>query len=117
MTYLESRYLCDPLGRRIGKRVWHNARPAVTWYGWDGDRLTTTQTETQRVQTLYLPGSFTPFLRVETRIAELMKAARRTLAEKLQQEANVAFPPELVLQVDTLEAKLQRGPLSDASRT
>ena len=117
VTRLESRYICDPLGRRIGKRVWHSARPAVTWYGWDGDRLTTTQTETQRVQTLYLPGSFTPFLRVETRTAELMKAPRRTLAEKLQQEADVAFPPELVLQVDTLEAELQRRALSDASRT
>ena len=90
---------------------------AVTWHGWGSDRLTIIQTEAQRVQTIYLPGSFTPFLQVETLSTALMKAARRTLAEKLQQEANVAFPPELVLQVDTLEAELQRGSLSDANRT
>ncbi len=49
---VESRYLYDPLGRRVAKRVWRRERdltgwmslsrkPEVTWYGWDGDRLTT----------------------------------------------------------------------------
>ncbi|MBW9363047.1 RHS repeat protein, partial [Escherichia coli] len=49
---VESRYLYDPLGRRVAKRVWRRERdltgwmslsrkPQVTWYGWDGDRLTT----------------------------------------------------------------------------
>ncbi|MGX5872062.1 RHS domain-containing protein, partial [Enterobacter cloacae] len=55
-------------------------------------------------------------VRVETPCAELAKAARRTLAEKFQQEANVTFPPELVAMVDNLEAELQRGELSDANR-
>ncbi|MBE3468494.1 hypothetical protein IM267_07810, partial [Enterobacter cloacae complex sp. P15RS] len=87
--------------------------PDVTWYGWDGDRLTTTQTETRRIQTIYLPGSFTPLVRTETQSAELAKAARRTLAEKFQQEAGVIFPPELVARVDNLEAELQRGELSE----
>jgi YD repeat-containing protein len=44
----ESRYVCDPLGRRLGKRVWAGEEcntPEVTWYGWDGDRLATTQTK------------------------------------------------------------------------
>ncbi|HCM1963221.1 TPA: RHS repeat protein [Salmonella enterica subsp. salamae serovar 56:l,v:z39] len=129
---LESRYLYDPLGRRIGKRVWKSRRtygeitgneyiqlshtPEMTWYGWDGDRLTTTETATQRVQTIYTPGSFTPLIRVETQTAELAKAVRRTLAEKFQQEANVSFPPELVALVDSLEAELQRGELSAANR-
>ncbi|WP_079794762.1 DUF6531 domain-containing protein, partial [Salmonella bongori] len=110
-TLLESRYLYDPLGRRIGKRVWKShryedgsrTRPEITesvWYGWDGDRLTTTETDTQRIQTIYLPGSFTPLVRIETETAELLKAVRRTLAEKFQQEANVTFPPELVVLVD-----------------
>lgn len=121
----ESRYFYDPLGRRTGKRVWqsHTARdlngdrtPEVTWYGWDGDRLTTTQTATRRVQTVYLPGSFTPLVRIETPAAEVAKAVRRTLAEKFQQEANVIFPPELVARVDSLEAELTRGELSEASR-
>ncbi|ECF5956714.1 type IV secretion protein Rhs [Salmonella enterica subsp. salamae] len=88
----------------------------MTWYGWDGDRLTTTETATQRIQTIYLPGSFTPLVRIETRTAELAKAVRRTLAEKFQQEANVTFPPELVAMVDSLEAELQRGELSAANR-
>ncbi|ELP4037570.1 RHS repeat protein, partial [Salmonella enterica] len=132
ITLLESRYLYDPPGRRIGKRVWKSRRtygeitgneyiqlshaPEVTWYGWDGDRLTTTETATQRVQTIYTPGSFTPLVRIETETAELAKAVRRTLAEKFQQEANVIFPPELVAMVDSLEAELQRGELSAANR-
>ncbi|EKM0430891.1 RHS repeat protein, partial [Escherichia coli] len=47
---VESRYLYDPLGRRMAKRVWRRERdltgwmslsrkPEETWYGWDGDRL------------------------------------------------------------------------------
>ncbi|EKN4991961.1 RHS repeat protein [Salmonella enterica] len=91
--------------------------PEVTWYGRDGDRLTTTETATQRVQTIYTPGSFTPLIRVETQTAELAKAVRRTLAEKFQQEANVTFPPELVAMVDNLEAELEHGELSEANRT
>ncbi|EGT3575985.1 RHS repeat protein, partial [Citrobacter amalonaticus] len=123
----ESRYLYDPLGRRVSKRVWactvyHDgscSQPALqetVWYGQDGDKLTTTQTDKTRIQTVYQPGSFTPLIRIETATAELAKAARRTLAEKFQQEANVTFPPELVAMVDNLEAELQRGELSEASR-
>ncbi|EHX0166787.1 RHS repeat protein, partial [Salmonella enterica] len=132
VTLLESRYLYDPLGRRLGKRVWKSKRersslsgeeyvylnktPEVTWYGWDGDRLITTQTETQRIQTIYTPGSFTPLVRIETDTAELAKAVHRSLAEKFQQEANVTFPPELVTMVDSLEAELTRGELSEPNR-
>ncbi|EMV7411193.1 RHS repeat protein [Enterobacter soli] len=115
----ESRYVCDPMGRRLGKRVWAGEEcntPEVTWYGWDGDRLAATQTNAQRIQTIYLPGSFTPLVRVETQCAELAKTARRTLADKFQQEANVTFPPELVAQVDNMESELQRGELGDANR-
>ncbi|HFZ8854937.1 TPA: RHS element core protein [Salmonella enterica subsp. houtenae serovar Rough:z4,z23:-] len=131
-TLLESRYLYDPMGSRIGKRVWKSIRergslsreeyiylnkiPEVTWYGWDGDRPTTMQTDTQRIQTIYLPGSFTPLVRIETETSELTKTARRTLAEKFQQEANVTFPPELVARVDILEAELTRGELSEPNR-
>lgn len=129
---LESRYGYDPLGRRISKRIvrttrergtlsgeeyiYLNKTPEVTWYGWDGDRLTTTETDTQRIQTIYTPGSFTPLVRIEIQTAELAKAVSRTLAEKFQHEANMTFPPELVDMVDTLEAELQRGELSEANR-
>ncbi|EOK2875768.1 RHS element protein, partial [Escherichia coli] len=72
---VESRYLYDPLGRRVAKRVWRRERdltgwmslsrkPEVTWYGWDGDRLTTIQNDRTRIQTVYQPGSFTPLIRV-----------------------------------------------------
>ncbi|EOX8477462.1 RHS element core protein [Salmonella enterica subsp. indica] len=127
----ESRYIYDPLGRRIGKRVWNsqegrdsngdrclwlNPAPEVTWYGWDGDRLTTTQTDATRIQTVYLPGSFTPLLRVETGTGELTKAIRRTLAEKLQQDAGMAFVPELVAMLDNLERELKTGQVSEQSQ-
>ncbi len=70
---VESRYLYDPLGRRVAKRVWRRERdltgwmslsrkPQVTWYGWDGDRLTTIQNDRSRIQTIYQPGSFTRWL-------------------------------------------------------
>ncbi|MGU4759016.1 RHS element protein, partial [Escherichia coli] len=70
---VESRYLYDPLGRRVAKRVWRRERdltgwmslsrkPEVTWYGWDGDRLTTIQNDRTRIQTVYQPGSFTPLI-------------------------------------------------------
>uniref|UniRef100_UPI002ED82583 DUF6531 domain-containing protein n=1 Tax=Enterobacterales TaxID=91347 RepID=UPI002ED82583 len=127
----ESRYIYDPLGRRIGKRVWKsqterdssgdaylwmNPTPEATWYGWDGDRLTTTQTDATRIQTVYLPGSFTPLLCVETPVAELAKAVRRTLAEKLQQDAGMVFVPELVALLDNLERELNAGQISEQSQ-
>ncbi|WP_049858039.1 RHS repeat-associated core domain-containing protein [Trabulsiella odontotermitis] len=108
----ETRYLYDPLGRRVAKQTGRD----TLWYGWQGDRLTTTQTAISRIQTVYLPGSFTPLLRVETAAAELQTARRRTLAEKFQQAANVTFPPELITQVDNLEAGLRRGELSEHNR-
>lgn len=131
----EGRYLYDPLGRRIGKQVWKRERehpdhdqmalshrPYTTWYGWDGDRLTTTQTAQRRVQTIYEPDSFTPLIRVET-ATEALDALRRhrTLAEKLRQEgsedgAGVVFPPALVQMLDRLESELRTGVISDENR-
>ncbi|HAH0372442.1 TPA: RHS repeat protein, partial [Escherichia coli] len=109
---VESRYLYDPLGRRMAKRVWRRERdltgwmslsrkPEETWYGWDGDRLTTVQTDTTRIQTVYQPGSFAPLIRIETDNGEREKAQCRSLAEKIQQEGSedghgVVFPAELV---------------------
>ncbi|HCL5293819.1 TPA: RHS repeat protein [Salmonella enterica] len=127
----ESRYLYDPLGRRISKRVWKsqeerdlngdgylwlNPTPAVTWYGWDGDRLTTTQTDDTRIQTVYPPGSFTPLIRTETATEALAKTHHRSLAEKLQQDAGMVFVPELVALLDNLERELNAGRVSELSR-
>ncbi|WP_109554850.1 RHS element core protein, partial [Escherichia coli] len=129
---VESRYLYDPLGRRMAKRIWRRERdltgwmslsrkPEETWYGWDGDRLTTVQTDTTRIQTVYQPGSFTPLIRIETDVTELEKAQRRSLAEKLQQEGSkdghgVVFPPELVRLLDRLEGEIRADRVSDESR-
>ncbi|HFS3725071.1 TPA: RHS element core protein [Escherichia coli] len=129
---VESRYLYDPLGRRTGKRVWRRERdltgwmslsrkPEVTWYGWDGDRLTTVQTGTTRIQTVYRPGSFTPLIRIETENGEREKAQRRSLAEKLQQEGSedghgVVFPAELVRMLDRLEEEIRADRVSSESR-
>ncbi|MBB7429987.1 RHS repeat protein, partial [Escherichia coli] len=129
---VESRYLYDPLGRRMAKRVWRRERdltgwmslsrkPEVTWYDWDGDRLTTVQTDTTRIQTVYEPGSFTPLIRVETENGERKKAQRRSLAEKLQQEGSedghgVVFPAELVRLLDRLEEEIRADRVSSESR-
>ena len=49
------------------------------------------QSQTQRTRALYLPGSFTPFLLVETRTAELMKEPA-----VCWRRSSMAFPPALV---------------------
>ncbi|EOX4664067.1 RHS repeat-associated core domain-containing protein, partial [Escherichia coli] len=129
---VESRYLYDPLGRRMAKRVWRRERdltgwmslsrkPEETWYGWDGDRLTTVQTDTTRIQTVYQPGSFTPLIRIETDNGEREKAQCRSLAEKLQQEGSedghgVVFPAELVGLLDRLEGEIRANCVSSESR-
>ncbi|MDX5672336.1 hypothetical protein NVE82_14060 [Escherichia coli] len=93
----------------MAKRVWRRERdltgwmslsrkPEVTWYGWDGDRLTTIQTGTTRIQTVYQPGSFTPLLRIETENGEQAKARHRSLAEVLQEDTGVTLPAELICQ-------------------
>ncbi|EPU6501784.1 RHS element core protein [Escherichia albertii] len=130
---VESRYFYDPLGRRTGKQVWRRERdltgwmslsrkPEVTWYGWDGDRLTTIQTDTTRIQTVYQPGSFIPLIRIETENDVLDKTPRRSLAEKLQLEGSedghgVVFPAELVRRLDRLEGEIRADRVSDESRT
>ena len=129
---VESRYLYDPLGRRTGKRVWRRERdltgwmslsrkPEETWYGWDGDRLTTVQTDTTRIQTVYQPGSFAPLIRIETDNGEREKAQCRSLAEKIQQEGSedghgVVFPAELVGLLDRLEGEIRANCVSSESR-
>ncbi|EJN4449343.1 rhs element protein RhsC, partial [Escherichia coli] len=129
---VESRYLYDPLGRRVAKRVWRRERdltgwmslsrkPQVTWYGWDGDRLTTIQNDRSRIQTIYQPGSFTPLIRVETATGELARTQRRSLADALQQSGgedggSVVFPPVLVQMLDRLESEILAARVSEESR-
>ncbi|MEC9965026.1 RHS repeat domain-containing protein, partial [Escherichia coli] len=129
---VESRYLYDPLGRRVAKRVWRRERdltgwmslsrkPQVTWYGWDGDRLTTIQNDRTRIQTIYQPGSFTPLIRVETATGELARTQRRSLADALQQSGgedggSVVFPPVLVQMLDRLESEILADRVSEESR-
>ncbi|EBA4497518.1 RHS repeat protein [Salmonella enterica] len=133
-TQAEGRYLYDPLGRRVGKRVWKrelvhwsdtrmelSRRPYVTWYGWEGDRLTTIQTGQSRIQTVYAPGSFTPLVRIETDAAEQAKTQHRSLAEKLSQEGSedgqaVQLPAALTVMLDRLESELRRNAVSEESR-
>ncbi|HFP5149997.1 TPA: RHS repeat-associated core domain-containing protein, partial [Escherichia coli] len=122
----------DPLGCRVAKRVWRRERdltgwmslsrkPQVTWYGWDGDRLTTIQNDRSRIQTIYQPGSFTPLIRVETATGEQAKTQRRSLADTLQQSGgedggSVVFPPVLVQMLDRLESEILADRVSEESR-
>ncbi|EDS6428366.1 type IV secretion protein Rhs [Salmonella enterica subsp. enterica] len=131
-TQTEGRYIYDPLGRRVGKKVWKREHvrwsdtrmelsrsPYVTWYGWERDTLTTVQTAQRRVQTVYHPGSFTPLLRIDSTTADLaLLHNHRTLAEKLQQEGSedgqaVVFPAELVQMLNRLESELRAGKVSE----
>ncbi|BDW26084.1 hypothetical protein JNE131328_04760 [Escherichia coli] len=87
----------------------------------NGDRLTTVQTDTTRIQTVYQPGSFAPLIRIETDNGEREKAQRRSLAEKLQQEGSedghgVVFPAELVRLLDRLEEEIRADRVSSESR-
>ncbi|EIN2431602.1 RHS repeat protein, partial [Shigella flexneri] len=96
-------------------------KPEVTWYGWDGDRLTTIQNDRSRIQTIYQPGSFTPLIRVETATGELAKTQRRSLADTLQQSGgedggSVVFPPVLVQMLDRLESEILADRVSEESR-
>ena len=96
-------------------------RPYETWYGWEGDRLTTTQTAQSRVQTVYGPGSFTPLVRIETDSTEQAKARHCSLAEKLEQEGSedgqaVQFPAALRAMLDRLEGELKHNAVSEESR-
>ncbi|EHR1198576.1 RHS repeat protein [Escherichia coli] len=116
----------------MAKRVWRRERdltgwmslsrkPEETWYGWDGDRLTTVQTDTTRIQTVYQPGSFAPLIRIETDNGEREKAQCRSLAEKIQQEGRedghgVVFPAELVGLLDRLEGEIRANCVSSESR-
>ncbi|HHP6155105.1 TPA: RHS element core protein [Escherichia coli] len=126
---VESRYLYDPLGRRMAKRVWRRERDLTGWMSlsrkpeetWDGDRLTTVQTDTTRIQTVYQPGSFAPLIRIETDNGEREKAQCRSLAEKIQQEGSedghgVVFPAELVGLLDRLEGEIRANCVSSESR-
>ncbi|ENF73371.1 RHS Repeat family protein, partial [Escherichia coli P0304816.8] len=96
-------------------------KPQVTWYGWDGDRLTTIQNDRTRIQTIYQPGSFTPLIRVETATGELARTQRRSLADALQQSGgedggSVVFPPVLVQMLDRLESEILADRVSEESR-
>ncbi|EFC6484099.1 RHS repeat protein [Escherichia coli] len=91
-------------------------KPEETWYGWDGDRLTTVQTQQTRIQTVYQPGSFTPLLRIETENGEQAKARHRSLAEVLQEDTGVTLPAELAVMLGRLERELRQGSVSEESQ-
>ncbi len=129
---MESRYLYDPLGRRTGKRVWRRERdltgwmslsrkPEVTWYGWDGDRLTTVQTDTTRIQTVYLPGASRRSSASRRRTANWIKRSvavwRRSYSQEGSEDGHgVVFPPELVMMLDRLEGEIRADRVSSESR-
>ncbi|UIV01943.1 RHS repeat protein [Escherichia coli] len=91
----------------MAKRVWRRERdltgwmslsrkPEETWYGWDGDRLTTVQTDTTRIQTVYQPGSFAPLIRIEQTTASGRKrsaaAWRRSTAGRERRRSRCGVP-------------------------
>ncbi len=117
----------------MAKRVWRRERdltgwmslsrkPEVTWYGWDGDRLTTVQTDTTRIQTVYEPGSFTPLIRVETENGEREKSAaaqpwqRRSSRKGVRTATAWCSRLNLVRLLDRLEEEIRADRVSSESR-
>ncbi|EBS7633219.1 RHS repeat protein, partial [Salmonella enterica] len=110
---------CNRVWRRERSRMGYmelSRKPEVTWYGWDGDRLSTVHNPQSRIQTVYQPGSFTPLIRIETAAAEPEKTAHRSLAEVLQQDTGVTLPPALTEMLDRLERELRQGRVSEESQ-
>ncbi|KFC77190.1 RHS repeat-associated core domain-containing protein [Buttiauxella agrestis] len=115
-TSAQGRYVYDPLGRRVGKLtaivnpVTKQTDTQHSWYGWDGDRLVLSESQGTQHYTIYQPGSFVPLVRVEQMKAE---DHHSTLAEKLERDAEVTFPPELHQRLNLIEQELRKNQLSD----
>lgn len=115
-TTAQGRYVYDPLGRRVGRLTTRmNAKTKQTdtqhtWYGWDGDRLVLSESRDRQHHTIYQPGSFVPLLRVEQMRAE---DRHSTLAEKLERDAELTFPPVLHERLNVIEQELRKNQLSD----
>ncbi|MDH5856533.1 RHS repeat-associated core domain-containing protein [Lampropedia aestuarii] len=103
-----SRYRYDSLGRRVAQTVqtYTDGKATgqeATYYGWDGDRLTTTKTRQGTTSTVYEPGSFTPLI-------QLYQADQSTKPARTEQE-------QIFRQIEITIAGIQRhlSPL-DAQR-
>ncbi len=114
-----SQYLYDPFGRRIAKQTIEadgNGTPTgevqTTWYGWDGDRLATTECNGRTIHTVYEPGSFVPLIRIEGDTTTL----RQSLAEKLQHQIGITLAPAQIRQLEAIEGELKQGNLSEQNR-
>ncbi len=108
---LASRNFYDVFGRRIARQTGGDAA-ALTFYGWDGDRLTLTQLPAcgsqpvRRIHTIYEPDSFVPLLRVET--GELARAP--TLAELWEQDSEQPVDAQQRQMLDEVQQQLLQGP-------
>jgi RHS repeat-associated protein len=99
-------YDYDPLGRRVSKTVVDQtpgqARnlKARTWFGWDGDRLVTTEADTvtgrKAISTVYEPQSFVPLLRFEIDLGGKSKS-QASNPEVLHYHCNHIGTPEALI--------------------
>ena len=103
-------YDYDPLGRRISKTVVDQTPgrtreiKARSWFGWDGDRLVTTEADTangrKAITTVYEPQSFVPLLRFEIELSGKSKGALKPTASKpevLHYHCNYIGTPEALI--------------------
>lgn len=112
-------YHYDPFGRRVVKQVQHGDEHGnlvggteTTFFGWDGDRLVLTEKDNRQIHTIYEPGSFVPMIRVEGE----KQPAKRTLAQKLQQERGIQLDSATEALFDGLEKELRLGRVSEFSK-
>lgn len=112
-------YFYDPFGRRLVKQVQEadqagqlNGAMETSFFGWDGNRLTMTETGNQRICTLYELGSFDPIARIET----IKQAKTQSLAEKIGLITHVELSAAMVEQLQELEQELLQDRLSAQSQ-
>lgn len=62
---LTASYQYDCFSRRISKTITQANKSITTYYGWQGDNLTTEQTNNQQTTIVYQPNTFTPLFKIE----------------------------------------------------
>ncbi len=115
---VESHYQYDPVGRRISKQseIYRDGKlmdEPHYWYGWDGDRLVTTEHEKSRIHTIYEPTSFKPLIRLEQSLPlpEVSKALGDIMEAEMA-ETGIKLPKQVKDRFNRVEEEINAGDLS-----
>lgn len=108
----KAHYRYDAFNRRLEKQVTTQCHTQTYHYGWDGDNLVLTEKDTQRIYTIYHPGSFVPLLRIEGAAPQITEP----LGQKLAQQIGFALPDDITMQLNEIEKSLKTNTLTEAQK-